>query len=327
MQAGSLSPTTKASHPICWPGHHRHRSRPSLQHCNISWLLTTQQPPCFSRASSGENQQPDSSKAVPASSQGPAEPTSIEAPLCEPSPVFAHPPEQQQQHDAPQQPSPEKEGTPVGLKPMLVKDTEDRFAMPNPQRYRDDTATVVLGIGILGCLIVALAWATHLDLNGSFRWEAADIQTGLQCLIPLVVMDASIMLPRYSASSSNISTSTSVSISKDASSLDLGIDDTNPLHIFVQGMSAAQVSDKAHFDYIVDCVSFLVVLGCTCCMHILLGVSLETILPMCSSYLHICVKWLCGCRCKTLMSSYIIACFTDLNHYLPYMPLTRTQLI
>lgn len=193
--------------------------------------------------------------ASPPSSQ-----TSISSLAEEPNPCSAQP--QQQDPLVPPPQSPTQEETPVILKPRLGKNTADRFAMPDPpQNNNEAVASIVLGTGMLGSVIIALAWATQVDLNGSFRWETTDLQTGLQCLVPLMALDAAIMLPRYStpeASTStaadagmdqsdltprNSRTSSLLSISKDVNSPDLSVPGINYVLTLAQGMKAAQVRE------------------------------------------------------------------------------------
>lgn len=52
--------------------------------------------------------------------------------------------------------------------------------------------------GIYGTAAVAIAWFTHVDPFGALHWDLNHILFGLKVFIPLIVLDAALMLPDYS---------------------------------------------------------------------------------------------------------------------------------
>ena len=49
-----------------------------------------------------------------------------------------------------------------------------------------------------GTVAVAAAYFLHLDALGGMHWNAHDALLGLQCALPVLVLDAALMLPDYS---------------------------------------------------------------------------------------------------------------------------------
>lgn len=136
--------------------------------------------------------------------------------------------------------------------------------MASGARRSPPTEMVFAGLGaytgLVGSAAIFLAWASHIDLFNSFKWEAADIQTALQYLIPLQIINAAILLPSYSSWSltntdSDISSlkmqlaaSKARSSSAGASSTETGLSKqppvsaaVNPLRTINDGMNLAQV--------------------------------------------------------------------------------------
>lgn len=52
--------------------------------------------------------------------------------------------------------------------------------------------------GITGSIAVAAAYFLHIDALGNFHWNMDDAVFGLQCALPILLLDAVLMVPDYS---------------------------------------------------------------------------------------------------------------------------------
>lgn len=183
-----------------------------------------------------------------------------------PSPPSDGPIPEQPKESPPSQSPQSDNKKPDSSKPTPSKPTINPllFQIGPGGRRSPPTEMVFAGLGaytgLVGSAAIFLAWATHVDLFNSFRWEAADIQTALQYLIPLQIINAAILLPSYS-SWSLTSTGSDISSLKmqlaaskarsggsGASSSDQGSSKqaavpaaVNPLRTINDGMNLAQV--------------------------------------------------------------------------------------
>lgn len=112
--------------------------------------------------------------------------------------------DQRKDQESPPSQSPEqKDKKPDSSKPKPDVVSPLLFQMASGRRRSPPTEMVFAGLGaytgLVGSAAIALAWGAHIDLFNSFRWEAADIQTALQYIIPLQVLNAAILLPNYSS--------------------------------------------------------------------------------------------------------------------------------
>jgi hypothetical protein len=72
---------------------------------------------------------------------------------------------------------------------------------PNlPPQIRQLLALLTEFGGKLGTAAVLIAWLTNIDPFGNLHWDQADVQFGLLTFLPLMLFDASLMLPDYSIS-------------------------------------------------------------------------------------------------------------------------------
>jgi hypothetical protein len=72
---------------------------------------------------------------------------------------------------------------------------------PNlPPQIRQLLALLTEFGGKLGTAAVLIAWFTNIDPFGNLHWDQADVQFGLLTFLPLMLFDASLMLPDYSIS-------------------------------------------------------------------------------------------------------------------------------
>ncbi|MEW5298787.1 MAG: hypothetical protein WDW36_001870 [Sanguina aurantia] len=112
--------------------------------------------------------------------------------------------DQRKDQESPPAQSPEqKDKKPDSSKPKPDVVSPLLFQMASGRRRSPPTEMVFAGLGaytgLVGSAAIALAWGAHIDLFSSFRWEAADIQTALQYIIPLQALNAAILLPNYSS--------------------------------------------------------------------------------------------------------------------------------
>ena len=52
--------------------------------------------------------------------------------------------------------------------------------------------------GLYGTLAVAAGYLLHLDPLGGLHWNTHDALLGLKCAVPILLLDAALMLPNYS---------------------------------------------------------------------------------------------------------------------------------
>ncbi|KAF8062008.1 hypothetical protein HT031_004268 [Scenedesmus sp. PABB004] len=67
-----------------------------------------------------------------------------------------------------------------------------------PPQVRRVLALLTQYGGVYGTAAVALGWATHVDAFGGAHWDASDVASGLRTFLPLLLLDAALMLPDYS---------------------------------------------------------------------------------------------------------------------------------
>ena len=50
---------------------------------------------------------------------------------------------------------------------------------------------------LIGSIAVASGYFLHIDALGNMHWNAHDAMLGLQCALPIMAVDAALMLPDY----------------------------------------------------------------------------------------------------------------------------------
>lgn len=167
------------------------------------------------------------------------------------------PPQQQQQQDLLSLSHDPGEKDVDSSKPNSIKPAVSLPPKRKPPSVGDRLGLYALSVGFTGCQAIFLAWATHVELVSTFRWEAGEIQTALQYSIPLLVMNSVFLLPEFGQTLQPISISPEAAVPNEeesgrdtTSSNDVGfltdkeskkLAAVDPLRAISQGMRLAQV--------------------------------------------------------------------------------------